>query len=140
MHHVPPPPACRADAIDWYIFARTGPHGLLITLGLYTREPCYLPTRPNVQVLIAGRRADVRQTGLQLSSEDVPRRTIRPKEPATAVLRWKNWCGPHGPVVLLLRLGGVTVREPLGSYTTSGPACVSPGSVSTLAVSKFVRR
>jgi hypothetical protein len=139
VHHASPP-ACRADAVQWYVFARPGPHGLLITMGLYTDTPCRLPTRPNVQVFIRGRRAAVRQTGLQLSSEDVPRRTIRPKEPATAVVRWKNWCGPRGAVVLRLTLGGVTIREQLGSTTTDGPPCVSPGAPSTLAVSKFVRR
>jgi hypothetical protein len=111
-----------------------------MTMGLYTDAPCGLPTRPHVQILVRGRRAQLRETVLPLSSEDVPRRIIRPRQPATAVVRWRNWCGARGPVVLRLTLGGVTIRYQLGSETTDGPPCTSPGAPSTLAVSKFVRR
>ena len=119
---------------------RPGPDGLLVTMGLYTDTPCSLPTRPRVQFVIAGRRAVVHQMVLNLTGTQVTRRVIRPKEPATAVLRWRNWCGAHGPVVMLLTLGGVTIHDEFGAETTSGPSCVDPSAPSTLAVSRFVRR
>lgn len=135
-----PPPFCRADALQRYITVRPGPDGVLISMGLYTDRPCRLPTRPGIQLVVDGRRVPVQRTALQLSSEDVPRTTIRPKQPASAFVRWRNWCGVHDPVVMLLTLGGVTVREPFGSANTHGPACISAAKPSTLAVSTFVRR
>jgi hypothetical protein len=133
-------PACRADTLQRYLFVRPRPDGVYITMGLYTDAPCSLPTRPAVSIVIAGRPAAVERTRLPLVPTDVPRRELRPREPVTAVVRWRNWCGERGPVRLRLSLGGVTVAEELGTATTEGAPCVDPARPSTLAVSIFVRR
>jgi hypothetical protein len=93
-----------------------------------------------VQLLVSGRPLAVVRVPLALGGESVPRRTIAPKRPATAILRWQNWCGARGPVSLRLTLGGVTIVDRFGSATTSGPRCIDPSLPSTLGVSLFVRR
>jgi hypothetical protein len=82
----------------------------------------------------------LRRVPLRLSADDVPRRVIAPKRPATAILRWQNWCGRRGPVALRLTLGGVSTVDQFGSATTRGPVCIDPHRPSTLGVSLFVRR
>ena len=135
-----PPPFCRADALQRYWTAQGATQGLQITLGLYADRACRLPARPHVQVLVAGRPVRLRQVPYRLGAENAPRRTIAPRRPASVVLRWENWCGRRGPVSIRLTLGGATVVAPLGSETTSGPACVDRARPSTLGVSLFVRR
>jgi hypothetical protein len=137
VHAVSP---CRADVLQVYLVARSTPLGLQMTLGLYADGPCSLPERPDVQISVAGAPVNARRNALQLAKNDVPQRTIAPKHPVTAVVRWRNWCGPRGDVVLRLTLDGVTIDEGLGTATTSGPPCIAPKAPSTIAVSRFVRR
>ena len=120
--------------------AQGATQGLQLTLVLSSSEPCRLPARPRVQILLAGRPATVRQVPLRLSSEDVPRRVIGPGRSAVAMLRWSNWCGRRARVSLRLSLGGVSIVDTLGPWPSIAPVCVAPKLPSTLAVSLFVRR
>jgi hypothetical protein len=141
MVHAPPPPLCRADALQpYYVSVQGATQGLMISVGVYTDTSCRLPARPEVQILVGGRPVRLRQVPLRLGAESLPQHTIRPKQPASFVLRWENWCGRRGPVAFRLTLGGVSVVEQLGSQTTQGPSCIAKASPSTLGVSLFVRR
>jgi hypothetical protein len=137
VHTASPPPACRADRVGWTLEAEGGGQGLQISLGVDARSACRLPARPRVEVLLGGRVvAGLRPRPYALGGEYAPAARVAPGSGAVAYLRWTGFCGPrHGPLVLRLTLGGVSVVRALPG--AAPPACTPGGR---LLVSRFVRR
>lgn len=96
---------------------------------------CSLPGTARVATYLQGRRLPVRQLPADAS---VPNRhgpivhVLAPGKRAYVVFSWKNWCEPHPYAHPTLRysFGGGLVL----SQTSPEPACVAPGSPSTLRV------
>jgi hypothetical protein len=103
------------------------------------RSPCSLPRlQPVVRISLNGETLRIREWPFpyRISRGRPVVHVLTPREQATILMQWWNWCGKTGAATMTLRLGrGLTIVAPqrLGEPTCIG---TGPSPSSTLYVSR----